>query len=46
VIDGTFKKHLKEAFNATEDWDDIYDNDYVVQPSFVRAISDFYEKKV
>lgn len=46
VIDGKFKKHLKEAFNATEDWDRIHDNDYVVRSSFVRAIRDLYGKNV
>jgi len=46
VIDAMFKKHLKEAFNATEDWGEIHDNDYVVRSSFVRAISDLYAKKV
>jgi hypothetical protein len=46
VVDGTFKRHLKEAFNSTEDRDDIHDHDYVVRPSFARAISDLYEQKV
>lgn len=45
VVDSTFKKYLKEAFNST-DWDGIYDNDYIVQPSFVSAIGDLYEKNV
>ena len=45
AIDGLFRKHLKKALNATEDWNKIYDKNYVVRSSFVSAISDFYEKK-
>ena len=44
VIDSTFKKHLKEAFN-TKSWEEIYDKNYVVLPEFVRAISGLYSNK-
>lgn len=42
-LDSTFKKHLKEALNSAEDWDDVYDPDHIVRPSFIRAISDLYK---
>lgn len=43
-VDSTFKKHLKEAFNA-KNWNEIYDKNYIVRPNFVRAIGDLYSDK-
>lgn len=44
IVDSTFKRYFKEVFNTT-DWVDIYDDEYVVRPSFIRAISGLYERQ-
>ena len=44
VIDTTFQKHLKKAFNATKNWSEVYDSDCVVRSSFLHAIGKLYSK--
>jgi len=47
LIDATFKKHLKRAFNtALENSHEFFDENYVVQSSCVNAISKLYADDV
>ena len=45
-LDSVFKKHFKQAFNATQDVNEIHDIDCSVRPTFLRVISSLYNEVV